>query len=108
MSRDRIADAQDHVVVPEAQPERLFRIYAVEPHGWSTVLIEDEGKRIFLCSTTAAALTEVSAADAQALLLNRSYRRWFGSSEWAPLSQLPLVSATFSRPTADHAESSSL
>ena len=108
MSRDRIADTQDRVVVPEAKGERLFRIYAVEPHGWSTVLIEDENMRIFLCSTTAAALTEVSATDAQALLLNRSYRRWFGSSEWAPLSQLPLVAATFSRPTADQSEGSAL
>jgi len=108
VSRDRIADAQDHVVVPDPKVERLFRIFAVEPHGWSTVLIEDESQRIFLCSITAAALTEVSAADARALLLNRSYRRWYGSSEWAALSQLPLVAATFSRPSADHANGSQL
>jgi hypothetical protein len=103
VTRDRIESTQ-----PDAPP--LFRIAGVEPHGWSTVLVEEQSGRAFLLATATGRLTEIAPAQARALLADRSYRAWQGDRDWAPLDSLPLIDPGVlptGSPATDHAPTAS-
>jgi hypothetical protein len=97
--RDRAESPRDRIV--ETQTDRaeqtLFRVAGVEPHGWSTVLIEDGGGRFYIASTTTGHLTEVGADEANRLIQNRTYRRWHGDRSWTVYERLPLVAQSHAR-----------
>ena len=93
--------SEDRVVEPAAatSPEtRLFRIGAVEPHGWSTVLLEDERGRWFEAVTASGRLSELSREEVDDLIRNRTYRKWHGDRAWSPLERLPLFGAEVPQP----------
>jgi hypothetical protein len=86
------------VLGPIALDDRRFRIIAVEPHGWSTMLIEDEAGRAFVAATATGRLVEIAAADVDAMLERRTYRPWQGDRRWSSLATLPLLSTARNRP----------
>lgn len=103
MSRDRAVPPHDRVVEP-APDEPLYRVAGVEPHGWSTVLIEDRSGRFFISSAATGRLLEVRASEAHRMIQDRTYRRWHGDRRWSTLDRLPLVAQVAVRPmTTDDA-----
>jgi hypothetical protein len=98
VTRSRGSDLEDKVVSDQSSSQKLYRLFAVEPHGWSNILLEDQQRAIYLASTATGRLVQISHNDAERLLADRSYRIWRGERRWAPLSSLPLVAAAFSTP----------
>jgi coenzyme F420-reducing hydrogenase beta subunit len=97
VARDRAVSTDDRVI--DAAPgDDLYRVSGVEPHGWSTVLIEDQVGRYFVASVVTGRLTEVQSSDAQQMIQRRTYRRWHGDRSWATLDRLPLVANAAPRP----------
>ena len=99
MSRDRAESPRDRIVeTPTDRAEQtLFRVAGVEPHGWSTVLIEDSSGRFYFASTATGHLTEIEAGEANRLIQNRTYRRWHGDRSWTAYERLPLVAQSQGR-----------
>jgi hypothetical protein len=97
VTRSRGSNPEDRVVAEESAPERLYRLFAVEPHGWSTVLLEDQLGSIYVASSVTGDLTEISVEDARQRLTDRVYRLWNGERRWSPLESLPLVASAFAR-----------
>lgn len=73
-----------------------YRLLAVEPHGWSSVLVEDRQGAIFIVATAVRSLRRITAEQAELAIAQRTYRLWRGSREWAPLDALPLIAPAFS------------
>lgn len=96
MPRDRAVSPHDRLVTADPDGAR-FRIAGVEPHGWSTVLIEDTAGRHYVLSAATGRLSEVHGAEAQRLFNDRIYRRWNGNRQWSALDRLPLVAQVASR-----------
>lgn len=97
MTRSRMSHPEDRVIADPSTPEGLYRLFAVEPHGWSTVLLEDQLRSIFLASSATGNLIQVSREEAERMLAERIYRLWQGDRRWAPLESLPLVASAFAR-----------
>ena len=76
----------------------LLRIAGVEPHGWSTILLEDDSGRFYVAVTASGRLSEVSRAEADDLLRIRTYREWHGDRSWSPFERLPLIGGDFAEP----------
>jgi hypothetical protein len=98
VSRDRAESSDDRVVESEAKSPALFRVVGVEPHGWSTILIEDQTGRMFIAATATGRLSQIDAEEAATLIQGRTYRKWHGDRAWTPLDHLPLLAPVFSRP----------
>lgn len=107
MSRDRTASPQDRVLPTDAE-ETLYRVVGVEPHGWSTVLIEDQQGRAYVVAAATGRMVQIPHGDAMALVERRTYRPWQGNRAWSPFGRLPLIAAAGSGeappPPADAAE----
>ena len=107
MSRYRAELPHDRIV--ESRTDRaeltLFRVTGVEPHGWSTVLIEARGGRFYIASTATGHLTEVDADEANRLIQDRTYRRWHGDRSWSVYERLPLIAQSFGRQYLIHDQS---
>jgi hypothetical protein len=107
VASDRTEQPEDRVLHGGGAIGRRFRILGVEPHGWSTVLIEDEGGRAYVVTSATGRLTEIAAADALDLIDRRTYRPWRGNRDWSDLDHLPLIATARQRPhppTTDTAE----
>ena len=104
MTRSRTSKPEDRVVAEQSTPANVYRLFAVEPHGWSTVLLEDRAGSIYLASSATGSLISVSRDDAERMLAERAYRLWQGDRRWAALESLPLVASAFVRdiPQPDH------
>lgn len=102
------APSDDHIVepiAPDAEVAALYRIVGVEPHGWSTVLLEDDAGNWFVAVTASRRLNPIARADAEDLIRNRTYRKWQGGRDWATLDRLPLFAADDSQLSAMTADS---
>lgn len=99
MARDRAESPRDCIVeLPAGDSEpALFRVTGVEPHGWSTILIEDREGRFYVASTATGHLTEIDGSEALRLIENRTYRRWHGDRSWSAYDRLPLVAQSVGR-----------
>jgi hypothetical protein len=98
VTSDRTEMAEDRVLHAGAESENRFRIFAVEPHGWSTILIEDQAGRTYLVTTATGRYTEIPAADTRRMVERRDYRPWHGGRVWSTIEELPLVAGTRQRP----------
>lgn len=105
MSRYRTSDRSDSLVKERVSREQQFRLFAVEPHGWSTFMLEDRQGQIYLGSVKTGTLTPVRHEDAEQMLDTRAYRQWNGDRAWASLDRLPLIAWAFTGnvPPADGA-----
>src|SRR4051812_17315525 len=101
VSRRRSGSLQDRVVEPAVAAPARFRVLAVEPHGWSTALVESEQGATFLISTATQSLSELPREEAERLVDERHYRLWNGDRTWRELAALPLVSAASFQPQGD-------
>jgi hypothetical protein len=97
VTRDRAQSSPDQLIESVPAGEPLFRVVGVEPHGWSTVLIEDQLGRCFIAATASGRLSEIEAAEARRLIQGRTYRRWHGDRSWTTLERMPLLSSAFTR-----------
>lgn len=104
MTRTGDESQQDRVLEPALEPV-LFRVVGVEPHGWSTVLVEDDAGRCYIAVTSSGRLSELPRAEANELVRTRTYRRWHGDQSWSEFERLPLISSAFSQPAAPTDES---
>jgi hypothetical protein len=95
--RNPIPADEDRILSQPSNRVELFRLFAVEPHGWSTVLLEDQNRTIYLASTVTGSLSRLSGQEAEGLIAQRAYRMWHGERSWAPLESLPLISSSFAR-----------
>jgi hypothetical protein len=80
--------------IPRGGSEQ-YRLFAVEPHGWSSVLVQDRHGAIYIVATAVRSLHRISIEQAELSLTQRKYRLWHGSREWAPLDALPLIAGAF-------------
>jgi hypothetical protein len=71
--------------------EPRYRIVAAEAHSWSSLLIEDELGRRYLCSVAAKTLTPLPTEAVESLLAARAYRPWRGDRSWSTLDRLPIL-----------------
>ena len=83
-----------------------YRIVGVEPHGWSTVVIEDDSGRFFVAVTASGLLTEIQAHEAEKLVQDRTCRRWNGDRSWTEFERLPLLDSSVTLHGAPDAASS--
>jgi hypothetical protein len=94
-------DAHDDQLVQPANEPVKYRLTAVEPHGWSTVVIEDNAGKVYLAVTASGIMTEISADEANELIQSRAYRRWNGDRSWTDLERLPLFDTALAHPTPE-------
>lgn len=92
MSRNPKSPLEDRLLPSADGAGNLYRIYAVQAHSWSTVLLEDKFGRLLLAVPRTGQLTVVDGATVQHWIDERTYRVWNGDRAWAPLGQLPLLS----------------
>ncbi len=97
MTRDRDSETTDSIVSEREPARQQYRLFAVEPHGWSSFMLEDQEGRVYLGSATAGTLISVRQEDVERMLRTRAYRRWNGDRAWTSLDRLPLVAWAFSQ-----------
>jgi hypothetical protein len=93
---NRMEATGDRIVTPDISEPR-YRILAVLPHGWSTLLIEDDRGRTFTVDSTTRCLTPIDSDDARQLIDERAFRTWQGDRDWSSLDRLLLLSSSAGR-----------